>query len=191
MSLIIAARFPSFTESGKAASQLLGNGFADDDIHTFYVTPAGAHAQTPIGGDEYQDPGTADSPLGAMLGAALLGLIFAIIGGWIAAQAGGATFIMLAAAGVGGYLGALLGSLWLSGQRRKRQPSQRAPGLPAQAPAGVMLAVRTAPDQEIEVRRILKDAGGAEIERAHGRWVDGQWQDFDPVAETRRTEHLR
>ncbi len=191
MSLIIAARFPTFDDSGKAVAKLHSNGYTDDDIHTFYVTQAGMHDVTPIGGDEYADPGAKESPLGAMLGAALLGLVFAIIGGWIAAQAGGTTFVLLVAAGIGGYIGALVGSLWLSGRQRRRAPHRHSPGLPHQPPAGVMLAVRIKPDQEIEVRRILTEAGGAEIERAQGRWVDGQWQDFDPVAETRRTEHLR
>jgi S-formylglutathione hydrolase FrmB len=44
-----------------------------------------------------------------------------------------------------------------------------------------MLAVHTSPEHEKHIASILRDAGGAEVERALGRWNQGKWEDFDPL----------
>jgi hypothetical protein len=37
------------------------------------------------------------------------------------------------------------------------------------------------PDTQIDAAQTLREAGGAEIERATGRWQHGKWADFDPT----------
>jgi hypothetical protein len=37
------------------------------------------------------------------------------------------------------------------------------------------------PDTEAIAAQTLRDLGGKDIERAGGRWRDGDWVDFDPV----------
>jgi hypothetical protein len=36
-------------------------------------------------------------------------------------------------------------------------------------------------DSQLDAARVLRDAGGAAIERATGRWQQGRWADFDPL----------
>jgi hypothetical protein len=43
-------------------------------------------------------------------------------------------------------------------------------------------------DSEPTALMILNNAGAREIERSEGRWVDGEWKDFDP---RRPTETLK
>lgn len=82
MSLIVAARFQTFDEASQAARQLRHEGFSEDDIHTFYINTAGEHAQYPLGGDRAADPDARGAHRGALAGAALLGLLFAVAGEW-------------------------------------------------------------------------------------------------------------
>lgn len=186
MSLIVAARFPTFDDSADAVRQLRLAGISDEAVHTFYVNTPGAHAQFPIGGDRYADPDARGGELGAVAGAALLGLALALLGGWLGARLGDAAYVTLAGAGLGAYVGALFGALWLVGRRGGRaQPVTRQDGHPAIRPAGVMLAVQTPVGREQEVARLLRDAGGTGVERAQGRWVDGEWLDFDPLTPPR------
>ena len=49
-------------------------------------------------------------------------------------------------------------------------------------PAGVLLAVHTDNEHAESVAKMLADSGGHAIERAQGRWQDGKWVDFDPLA---------
>ena len=42
-----------------------------------------------------------------------------------------------------------------------------------------------APGDEQHVIDTLREEGAADIERADGMWVDGDWADFDPVATPR------
>lgn len=54
--------------------------------------------------------------------------------------------------------------------------------------AGVMLALHAPVGQEGLARRMLRESGGHDIERANGRWLDGKWEDFDPLTPPRRVE---
>jgi len=47
--------------------------------------------------------------------------------------------------------------------------------------SGVLLAVHVTPDTQQMAAGLLREAGGASIERATGRWQQGRWADFDPT----------
>lgn len=187
MSLIVAARFQTFDEASEATQRLRLEGFDEGEIHTFYINSAGEHARYPIGGDRAADPDARNAHLGALAGAALVGLLFALAGGLAALWAGAAMLVVAAAAGAGAYVGALGGALWMAGRAHRRR-SPAAPEHPALRPAGVMLALHVSPERDALARRVLRDAGGHDIERAQGRWQDGKWQDFDPLTPPRHVE---
>lgn len=187
MSLIVAARFDTFDHAAEAARKLCAEGFTEDDIHTFYINTAGEHARFPIGGDRVADPDAKGGHFGAVAGASALGLVFALLGGLIAARVGASVLIVIASAGVGAYLGALAGALWVVG-RGRRTPQATTETHPAVRQAGVMLALHVAPDRDALARTVLKQAGGKDIERAQGRWLNGKWEDFDPLTPPRHVE---
>lgn len=189
MSLIVAARFQTFDEAREAAQRLRREGFDEGDIHTFYINTAGEHARYPLGGDRVADPDARGAHLGALAGAALVGLAFALAGGLVALWAGAAILVVAAAAGAGAYVGALGGALWMAGRRRRRPSAAAAsPEHPPLRQAGVMLALPVTPERESVARGVLRDAGGHDIERAQGRWLDGKWEDFDPLKPPRHVE---
>lgn len=190
MSLIVAARFQTFDQAAVAAQKLFAEGFVEDDVHTFYINSAGEHARYPLGGDRVADPDARGAHLGAVAGASALGLLFALLGGLIAERFAAPILIVIAAAGVGAYLGALAGALWIVGRgRRKTQFAPRAPEVhPAVRAAGVMLALHVAAGREALARQLLRESGGSDIERAQGRWLNGKWEDFDPLTPPRHVE---
>src|SRR5262249_28679268 len=47
--------------------------------------------------------------------------------------------------------------------------------------SGVLLAVHVTPDSQHTAAHVLRESGGAAIERATGRWQQGRWADFDPT----------
>lgn len=183
MSLIIAARFETFDQAGAAARRLFELGYDEADMHTFYVTQPGAHARYPIGGDQHADPDARGAQWGAIAGAGLLGLLVACAGGFVAARVFGSIWVVLGAAGVGAYLGAFGGALWISGRHKRLAAGRAQPGTdhPAIRYSGVLLALRVDPVRQVEAADVLKQAGGMDLERANGRWERGQWQDFDPL----------
>ncbi|MFY0479782.1 hypothetical protein [Achromobacter marplatensis] len=190
MSLIVAARFQTFDQAAVAAQKLFTEGFTEEDVHTFYINTAGGHARFPLGGDRVADPDAKGGHLGAVAGASALGLLFALLGGFIAARMAAPILIVIAAAGVGAYLGALAGALWIVGRDKRR--AKATPGEPEEHPtvraAGVMLALHVPADKEALARQVLRETGGRDIERAQGRWQNGKWQDFDPLTPPERVE---
>lgn len=189
MSLIVAARFQTFDEATQATQRLRLEGFSEDDIHTFYINTAGEHGRFPLGGDRAVDPDARGAHLGALAGASLLGLLFALVGGLMALWAGAATLVIVVAAGAGAYIGALAGALRVAGRGRPRATSPAARDAhPPLRQAGVMLALPVPPEREAAARQVLRDAGGRDIERAQGRWLDGKWEDFDPLTPPRHVE---
>ena len=70
-------------------------GFDEGEIHTFYINSAGEHARYPIGGDRAADPDARNAHLGALAGAALVGLLFALAGGLAALWAGAVSYTHL------------------------------------------------------------------------------------------------
>ncbi|MFJ0616861.1 hypothetical protein WLW46_24205, partial [Bordetella bronchiseptica] len=84
----------------------------------------------------------------------------------------------------------LFGALWVAGRGRRplrpatASPAVSPPGADEHAPvrhAGVMLALHVDGVQAERTLALLRDAGGQDLERAQGRWVDGKWEDFDPL----------
>lgn len=187
MSLIVAARFQTFEQAEAAAQNLYDSGFRDEDIHTFYVGIAGEHARYPIGGDRKADPDSRGASVGAVVGAAALGILFAAICGIIAWQVDPSAIVVTAAGGVGAYIGALAGALWVIGKgRRQRERNTERVSHPEVRQAGVLLALHIRPDQESRAVALLREAGGTDVERANGRWMNGKWQDFDPLTPPQR-----
>jgi len=83
MTLIIAARFPTFDVAHAAAQRLMQAGVHESALHVFFVNPPGAHDHYAVGGDQAADPGTRGAPNKALGVAALLGAIGAVAGGVI------------------------------------------------------------------------------------------------------------
>ncbi|TEA77668.1 hypothetical protein [Allopusillimonas ginsengisoli] len=183
MSLIVAARFETFDAAQVAASRLMEAGITPDRLHTFYVNPAGSHDRYPLGGDHAADPNSIGAPSGAVAGAAVLGGIGAIIGGIVVSVFGADTAAIAGGAGVGAYVGSLVGAMRGLGRSRPEQTHAQRKETQAHEgrSSGVVLAVHTEPADEKRVGGILRDAGGAEVERAKGNWRDGKWEDFDPL----------
>jgi hypothetical protein len=193
MALIVAARFDSWDAAGSAAHALSREGFPDEALQTFYVNTAGAHDQFPGGGDRASDPDARGAQFGAMAGAAVIGATGALIGTLVAVVSHLSIYVVVAAAAVGAYLGSLAGAMSVAGRGRRKKslnshsrvadPPSTTPGREHSAirQAGVLLAVQTDAAREALVARLLKDAGGMDVERAVGRWSEGKWTDFDPV----------
>lgn len=179
MSLIVAARFDSFPEAEQAGRQLFGAGFAPEDVSIFFVNPAGQHDRYSLGGDQAVDPGARKTRRGAVAGAALLGLAGALIGSVIWLYAGGSVLALLLAVGVGAYVGSLAGALAAT---RSAARAHRAGHTTGMRRAGVLAAVHVTRESEAVAARVLRDCGGKDVEKAEGRWREGDWTDFDPVA---------
>ena len=101
MANIIAGRFDELAQVERATAELVRAGFAPDRICNFYVSSAGRHNETPIGGDNSVSPGAEDSSKGVAAGAAV-GATVGIAGAPVLGPAGPL---------LGAHLGALVGSL--------------------------------------------------------------------------------
>jgi hypothetical protein len=174
MSRIIAGRFQTSTDAEQAARALTEHSIATERVSIFYVTPPGQHDATPIGGDEYESPGLEESPEGAGVTGAAVGVGAGIAGALIGATAGLATpMVVIAgvgAAAAGAFGGSLAGAMGASddaGQHLIRH-------------AGMLVAVDAGPDED-KVVAVLRQAGALDIESADGTWVGGTWDDFDPT----------
>ncbi len=83
------------------------------------------------------------------------------------------------AAGVGAYLGSLIGAMYRTrggGKTGAHDHVHR-----ETRDSGVLLAVHVTPETQQAAAQTLREAGGAAIERATGRWQQGRWADFDPT----------
>lgn len=182
MALIVAARFETFDAAEQAAAALMRSGVKEDELYTFWVNPAGAHDRHPLGGDQTADPDAEGAAGSSITTAAILGIVGAAIGGIITSLFTDSILPAVAGAGVGAYIGSLAGAMRPMGKKRYRPPAEAAQAEKRKGrPGGVLLAVRTTPEHEIHVARMLRDSGGIEVERANGRWENGRWQDFDPL----------
>lgn len=192
MSIIMAARYETFDHARSAAAALMDEGVPASDLHTFYVDPPNASARPAADGQVLRDPKPANATHGAMSGAALLGVGGAVIGALVGFGVWRTLLPVALGAGVGAYLGSLLGSLSLLGQKQTSTASA-APMADLKEtdssvrPSGVLLAVRTDVAAQSTVGSLLRRYGGIEVERAQGRWEDGEWKDFDPLA----AQHLQ
>lgn len=183
MSLIVAARFETFDAAELAAGVLMQAGVTHDALHTFYVNPPGTHDRYPLGGDRAADPDSEGGSYSAVGGAAAVGLVGAIVGAAITFTFTDSMLPVVGGAGAGAYIGSLAGALYSLGRARPRRTFEQAQEAKIHEgrKSGVMLAVHTSREHEMRIAGILRDAGGVEVERAEGRWVNGKWQDFDPL----------
>lgn len=145
MTLIIAARFPTFDAANAAAQRLMQAGVHEDSLHVFFVNPPGAHDSFSMGGDQAADPNTRPAPARALGIAALLGAVGAVIGGVIVSAFADSFIPILAGAGVGAYVGSLAGAMSGMDRRRKSVQEPHRSQAPSEGrPAGVLLAVNAA-----------------------------------------------
>jgi hypothetical protein len=178
MSLIVAARFTTFPAAEDAAQRLFNSGFVEEDVTLFFVNPRGQHARYPIGGDTGTDASARDAPKGAGKGVAIGAAVGAVVGVGIFTLFGAPLLVSVIAAGVGAYVGSLVGAM--SHTREGGRPGRHEVHHETRD-SGVLVAVHVSPDSQYDAARILRDAGGAAIERATGRWQQGRWADFDPT----------
>jgi hypothetical protein len=183
MSLIVAGRFTTFPAAEDAAQTLFDHGFLGEDVTLFFVNPRGQHARHPL--DEHAPPvaptiSAAPPPtlhrhhhamtMGAVAGAVLGVAVFTVFSASMP--------IVVIAAGVGAYLGSLVGKMAVPAHV---QPHEHHSVVHHEMRnSGVLVAVHVSPENQMEAARLLREAGGADIERATGHWQRGRWADFDP-----------
>ncbi|MFC5480859.1 hypothetical protein [Massilia suwonensis] len=176
MSTIIAGHFQTQDEASAAASALAQAGFTQERLSTFYLSQAGQHDMTPIGGDNLHSPGAKETPVGVVQGQ--------LTGGAVGAALGAATAPVTGPAGpiVGGLVGAHVGSLFSFSKMKEAGEGEEGGRAPIeQRKAGMLVAVAfdDAGDESRAVD-VLRRLGAVQIERARGNIVDGDWADFDP-----------
>jgi hypothetical protein len=178
MSTIIAGHFQLQDEVDNARRELIGAGFADENISGFFVNQPGQHDMTLIGGDHLSSAGAKETPIGVLEGTAAGGAVGLAIGAVTSPITGPVGPI------VGGLVGAHVGSLFSfhkmkeSGENEKGGENLAEPRKP-----GMLLAVALDDHaQEARALKVLRDLGAHHIERASGSIVDSDWVDFDPLS---------
>jgi hypothetical protein len=194
MHTIIAGRVETQERAEQLIAELQRKGLALDDMQAFFVNPPGMHATFPIGGDTDIDKGAAGAGEGQAKGVAL-GAVAGLAAGGVAAVAVPplAPVLAVALTGVGAHAGGLAGALSSTRDPREQKPegSEEADetGPPQSTDirrGGMMLAVRVTEQTEPIVIEAMRAAGTQDIERARGRWDDGQWVDFDPLSKPQK-----
>ena len=174
MATIIAGRFDEQAAAEAAVTALRDAGFPAGHISSFYVSPAGQHAQYPIGGDHDKSSGAEETPKGTTAGTTTGGLVGAAIGAVTTPLTGplGAITGGLVGAHVGNLVGAL-GKMKDDGSDEQSPPIRH---------AGMLVAVST-PNADCEERaiRVLNERGALALESGAGHIVHGNWEDFDPA----------
>lgn len=178
MSLIVAGRFTTFNEAEAAAGRLFEAGFVQEDVTLFFVNPRGQHARFAVGGDQYADPQASRASVGAGRGGVIGAVIGAVVGVAIFSLFSAPFIVLIAAAGVGAYVGSLAGAM--SHTRGGGKVPEHAVAHESRD-SGVLVAVHVNPENQQLAATVLREAGSLEIERAHGRWQHGRWADFDPT----------
>ncbi|HEY3599742.1 MAG TPA: hypothetical protein VGL08_19775 [Paraburkholderia sp.] len=179
MSLIVAARFTTFPAAEAAAERLFANGFIEEDVSLFFVNPRGQHARYPIGGDQNKDAAATDAPKGAGMGVTIGAVVGAVVGVAIFTVFAAPLLVSAIAAGVGAYIGSLIGAMYRTRGGGKGGHHERVHH--ETRDSGVLLAVHVTSETQQAAAQTLREAGGAAIERATGRWQQGRWADFDPT----------
>jgi len=178
MSKIIAGRFDATLDADGAIEALREEGFASDEIDSFYVAPAGQNAMTQFGGDAPRaSAGSRFAGFGAIVGALAGAVLGALIG--LAVDSRYGAVAVLFAAGVGAYLGSFIGTMR---KVRGARPGEASVTHPAEPKGGRLVAVKAdRPGTDAAALRILREFQARDVGRADGTWRDG-WKDFDPRA---------
>jgi outer membrane lipoprotein SlyB len=171
MAKIIAGNFQTSAQADAARQALLSAGFSDGSVSVYHNNAPGQHGSFPVGGDEDADP-EAKGAENQMAAGAVAG---SVVGAGVGAVAGG-PLGAAAGAGVGAFAGAFAGAMRGLGDAPGSHTLER-------RPAGVMVAVK------LEQTRMhstavatMRDYEATYVEEAEGKWEDGEWADFDPVA---------
>ncbi|HEV8109634.1 MAG TPA: hypothetical protein VGP97_19140 [Burkholderiales bacterium] len=178
MSKIVAGRFDATLDADAAIEALRREGFARDEIDSFYVPPPGQNAMAPYGGDAPRaSAGSRFAGFGAVAGALAGALLGTLVGLAIDSRYGGVA--VLFAAGIGAYLGSFLGAMR---KVRGARPGEASVEHPAEPRGGRMVAVKAdRPGTDSAALRILREFRARDVGRADGTWRNG-WKDFDPRA---------
>lgn len=176
MATIIAGGFETYLEAQEALKKLAEAGVNAEYLCEFRINPPGMHDTTPIGGDRHESPGAKHADSGAAKGAAVGAAVGTAAGVAATVLVGPAAIV--AGAGAGAYAGSLVGGL-TAGVDKEAQPDHT-----VVRPAEAMIAVNVdgAGIAEDEIVQVFSNAGAWQIERSEGRWEDGEWADFDPIA---------
>lgn len=180
MTRIIAGRFEQQSQVQHAIGEIMRAGFSEDQVSSFYLTPAGEHATYPLGGDHDKSPGAENTAPGRTAGMAT--------GGVVGAAVGAATTPLTGPLGAitGAFVGAHIGSVAGSLSSMKDDGEAAAHHEVPVRRAGMMVAV-SVPDTDAEGRVIdaLRALGATDIEYSEGTIVNGDWSDFDPASPPR------
>jgi hypothetical protein len=182
MSLIVAGRFTTFPAAEDAAQRLFERGFLGEDVTLFFVNPRGQHARHALDQPGSLAESAAMPPLAPVHhhGATYGAVAGAVIGVVIFMGFAASIPAVVIAAGAGAYLGSRIGTMM---QARNRPAVHHGVVHHETRNSGVLLAVHVTQETQLDAARILREAGGAEIERATGYWRQGRWSDFDPRQE--------
>jgi hypothetical protein len=178
MSRIIAGRFDATVDADAAIEALRREGFTREEIDSFYVSPPGQNAMTPVGGDApTASAGSRFAGVGAIVGAVLGGLIGMLIGFAVDSRYGAVA--VLFAAGLGAYVGSFLGAMnKVRGGRRSEASVEH----PVEPKAGRLIALNVdRAGMDARALKVLREFGARDVGRADGTWRNG-WKDFDPRA---------
>jgi len=176
MATIIAGGFETYMDAQDALRRLAAAGVNSEYLCEFRINPPGMHDTTLIGGDHQESAGAHHADSGAAKGAAVGAAVGTAVG--VAATVIVGPAAIVAAAGAGAYAGSLVGGL-KAGVDREAQPDHT-----VVRPAEAMIAVNVdgAGIPEASIVEAFQAAGAWQIERTEGRWENGEWSDFDPVA---------
>ncbi len=175
MSTIIAGHFQTQDEADAASAALAQAGFTQERVSTFYLSQAGQHDMTPIGGDNIVSPGAKETPMGVVKGGATGGAVGVVIGAATSPLTGPLGPI------VGGLVGAHVGSLFSFTKMKEAGEGEEGGRAPTeQRKAGMLVAVAfdDAGDESRAVD-VFRRFGAVQIERARGNIANGDWADFD------------
>ena len=177
MSTIICGMFDRTVDADATLEALTKEGFQKTEVDTFYVSPPGQHAMTPIGGDVHADAGTRTAGASAARGA-FIGLFPGLALGLIASIWLGEASIV-AGALLGALIGAIAGAMLAMHDPRPSEIDREHPDEPL---GGRMIAACVdRPGSEPRAIEVLRSHGARDVRRAEGEWRNG-WRDFDPRA---------
>jgi hypothetical protein len=184
MTTLITGSFQQQSSAAEAVAALVSAGFAIDQTTSFFLSPAGQHDLTGIGGDADASPGMERAGGDAFAGATAGGAAGMVAGLATVPLLGPAALVV--GAGVGAYVGSLYGAL--DGMHEDPEAKTPHAGSPVRQGAshrksGMQVAVAAPGEAEQESAiRILRAHGATDIEHPSGHIVDGDWTDFDPLA---------
>ncbi|MCD0504023.1 hypothetical protein [Bordetella petrii] len=176
MSSMIVARFDSVPSAKSAAHALFAEGFREEAVSLFRGGRRTGRVQS---WDEDPEALADRAGYGMAWRAAALAATGALLGCVAAIFLARGDLAVIGGAAFGACVGAAIGAVWAA-RRLVAMRNARLHNLPA-ADQAVLLAVHVEPDEEDAVMALLRDAGGFQVDREHGRWRGGRWMDREPV----------